>query len=113
MSLLWVLYDFHGTIPNMEYLIEPHRIATIAWTGIVTTVVAIYLEGIALQTATATDASLTFSSEPVWASIFAVILLHETLNLNAYIGGAVILLACITGALSDIPTEEEPAQLED
>ena len=104
LSLLWVLYDFHGTIPNMGYLIEPHRIATIAWTGIVTTVFAIYLEGIALQKATATDAALTFASEPVWASMFAVILLHETLNLNAYIGGAVILIACITGAVSDIPS---------
>lgn len=105
LSLLWVLYDFHGTIPNMGYLIEPHRIATIAWTGIVTTVFAIYLEGIALQKATATDAALTFASEPVWASMFAVILLHETLNLNAYIGGAVILVACITGAVSDIPSD--------
>ncbi|CAB9519357.1 EamA-like transporter family [Seminavis robusta] len=103
MSLLWVLYDYHGVIPNMEYLIEPHRIATIAWTGIVTTVFAIYLEGVALQTASATDAALTFSSEPVWASLFAMILLHEKLNLNAYIGGAVILIACVTGALSDIP----------
>ena len=107
LSLLWVLYDFHGTIPNMGYLIEPHRIATIAWTGVVTTVFAIYLEGIALQKATATDAALTFASEPVWASMFAVILLHETLNLNAYIGGAVILIACVTGAVSDIPTEDK------
>lgn len=105
-SLLWVLYDFHGTIPNMGYLIEPHRIATIAWTGIVTTIFAIYLEGIALQKATATDAALTFASEPVWASIFAVILLHETVNLNAYIGGAVILIACVVGAVSDIPTDD-------
>ena len=107
LSLLWVLYDFNGSIPNMGYLIEPHRIATIAWTGIVTTVFAIYLEGIALQKATATDAALTFASEPVWASMFAVILLHETLNLNAYIGGAVILMACITGALSDMPTDND------
>lgn len=112
LSLLWLLYDFHGTIPNMEYLIEPHRIGTIAWTGIVTTVFAIYLEGIALQKASATDAALTFSSEPVWASMFAAILLHETLNLNAYIGGAVILMACVTGALSDLPSEDKLLEAE-
>ena len=112
MSLLWVLYDFHGSIPNMGYLIEPHRIATIAWTGIVTTVVAIFLEGIALQKATATDAALTFSSEPVWAAMFAGVLLHEQLTLNSYVGGSVILLACVIGALSDMPAqgvEEEPS----
>lgn len=115
LSLLWVLHDFHGSIPNMEYLVEPHRIATILWTGIVTTVFAIYLEGLALQKASATDAALTFSSEPVWATMFAAVLLHETLNLNSYVGGAVILLACVTGALSDMPTEEEeePSEIKD
>jgi drug/metabolite transporter (DMT)-like permease len=102
VSLLWVLYDFHGIIPDMGYLIEPHRIGTIAWTGIVTTVIAIYLEGIALQKASATDAALIFSSEPVWASMFAMMLLHEKLGLNSYIGGAVILFACVTGAMSDL-----------
>jgi drug/metabolite transporter (DMT)-like permease len=86
--------------------LDPHRVAAIAWTGIVTTVFAIYLEGIALQTATATDAALTFSSEPVWASIFGVWLLHEQLNTNAYVGGAIILLACVIGALSDLPPAE-------
>jgi drug/metabolite transporter (DMT)-like permease len=111
MSLLWVLYDFGGTIPNMGYLLEPHRMVAILWTGMVTTVFAIYLEGIALQKASATDAALTFSSEPVWASIFAVFLLHETLGLNSYIGGAVIMAACLVGALADIPAEnKEEAQ---
>jgi drug/metabolite transporter (DMT)-like permease len=79
-------------------------LAAIAWTGIVTTVLAIYFEGVALQTATATDAALTFSSEPVWASLFGVWLLHEHLNLNAYIGGSIILTACVIGALSDLST---------
>lgn len=86
---------------------DPHRLAAIAWTGIMTTVVAIYFEGVALQTATATDAALTFSSEPVWASLFGVWLLHEQLNANAYIGGSIILMACVIGALSDLPAAIE------
>lgn len=76
--------------------------AAIAWTGIATTVLAIYFEGVALQTATATDAALTFSSEPVWASLFGMWLLHEQLNFNAYVGGSIILVACVVGALSDL-----------
>lgn len=101
-SFLWVLYDFNGVIPNMAYMAEPHRIAAIVWTGIVTTVVAIYIEGVALQKATATDASLAFSTEPVWASMFGFLLLHETLGSESYVGGAVILLACLIGAASDL-----------
>ena len=102
MALLWVLYDFHGTIPNFGYMIEPHRIAAIGWTGIVTTVVAIFIEGIALQKASATDASLAFSTEPIWASLFGFILLHETLGINSYVGGALILTACLVGAIADL-----------
>jgi drug/metabolite transporter (DMT)-like permease len=82
------------------YQIEPHRIGAILWTGIVTTVLAIYFEGIALQVASATEAALLFSSEPVWASLFGAWLLHERLNMNAYIGGAIILSACIFSAWS-------------
>mmetsp|Transcript_26276 Transcript_26276/g.40301 ORF Transcript_26276/g.40301 Transcript_26276/m.40301 type:complete len:445 (+) Transcript_26276:113-1447(+) len=103
LSLVWVLYDFHGSLPNMEYMMEPHRLAAVGWTGIMTTVVAIYLEGVALQTASATEAALTFASEPVWASMFGAWLLHEQLDTNAYVGGAVILCACIMGALADLP----------
>jgi len=69
-----------------------------------TTVVAIYLEGIALQVASATEASLLFSSEPVWASLFGAWLLHEQLGINSYVGGAIILGACILSAASDMPS---------
>lgn len=107
LSLLWVLYDYHGIIPNFSYMIEPHRIATVLWTGIVTTVVAIFLQGTALKTATATDAAITFSSEPVWASLFGFLLLKEQLQLSVYVGGAIVLLACLVGSLTDVEKEPE------
>lgn len=112
VAMLWVLYDFDFTIPNMSYMLEPHRIGAIAWTGIMTTVVAIYFEGMALQVATATEAALTFASEPVWASLFGAWLLKEKLNINSYVGGAIILTACLMSAIADLPsssssTEEE------
>ena len=63
-AFLWVLYDYDWTIPNFGYMIEPHRLAAIGWTGIVTTVFAIYMEGVALQTATATDAAAASDLRP-------------------------------------------------
>lgn len=110
LSLFWVLSDFHWSLPDFSYMLEWHRLAAIGWTGIVTTVVAIFLEGIALQTATATDASIAFSSEPVWASLFALLLLNEKLGMNSYVGGAIILTACLIGALSDLPPDEKKDQ---
>jgi drug/metabolite transporter (DMT)-like permease len=112
LSFLWVLYDYHGTIPDFGYMMEWHRIAAIAWTGIVTTVFAIFLEGIALQTASATDASIAFSSEPVWASIFGRLLLNERLSSRSYTGGGIIMLACLIGALSDLQAAEKESPAE-
>jgi len=106
-SLLWVLHDFHGTVPDLSYMIEPHRIGAIFWTGIMTTVVAIYLEGIALQYVSATEAALTFASEPVWASLFAAWLLHEEFGTNTFVGGGILLAACLLGALSNTDSDEE------
>ena len=102
LSLGWVLIDFNGHIPNMEYMLDYHRLGAIAWTGIATTVFAIFLEGIALQTASATDASITFASEPVWAALFGAWLLNEKFGANTYVGGSIILGACLVGALSDL-----------
>lgn len=107
LAFLWVLYDFNGIIPDFSYMIEPHRIAAIGWTGVVTTVVAIFIEGIALQAASATDASLAFSTEPVWASLFGFILLNETLGISSYVGGALILSACLIGAISDLRSSQK------
>lgn len=107
LSMLWVLYDYDFSFPNFGYLIEPHRIATLLWTGIVTTVFAIYLEGTALQKASATDASIAFSSEPVWASMFGYLLLGERLGTNAYVGGTIIMMACLLGALSDLGQSQD------
>lgn len=109
LALFWVLYDYHWSFPNFAYMIEPHRLAAIGWTGIVTTVFAIFLEGIALQTATATDAAITFSSEPVWASMFGFFLLNEQLGISSYVGGGIIMAACLVGALSDMKGEDEAA----
>eukprot|EP00542_Grammatophora_oceanica_P013912 CAMPEP_0194030630 /NCGR_PEP_ID=MMETSP0009_2-20130614/4038_1 /TAXON_ID=210454 /ORGANISM="Grammatophora oceanica, Strain CCMP 410" /LENGTH=477 /DNA_ID=CAMNT_0038670605 /DNA_START=168 /DNA_END=1601 /DNA_ORIENTATION=- len=116
-SLAWVLYDYHGTLPDFGYMVEYHRLIAIAWTGIMTTVVAIYFEGLALQTASATDAAITFASEPVWASLFGAWLLREKLNVNTYVGGSIILVACLLGAIADLPgfkkSEEDTGEVID
>ena len=49
--------------------------------------------------------AIIFSSEPVWASIFGFLLLHEQLSQSSYIGGAIILGACLLGALSDLDAD--------
>lgn len=110
LSFLWMLKDNNGVLPDFSFMIETHRLATLLWTGVITTLFAIYLEGTALKVASATDASIAFSSEPVWATLFGFLLLHETLGFNAYVGGFVIMTACLIGALSDASATDEEGE---
>jgi drug/metabolite transporter (DMT)-like permease len=100
LHFFWVLIDDNCHIPDLSYMIEIHRIIALAWTGIVTTVGACVLQGLALERISATDAALIFSSEPVWGSLFAGWLLNERMSFTTYIGGFFILLACIIGSLT-------------
>ena len=99
-TFLWVLYDNGGTFPALGYMVETNRIIILFWTGVVTTVIAIILQGIALQKASATDAALIFSSDPVWSSLFAGWLLNERPNATTYVGGVFILTGCLIGSIA-------------
>ena len=63
-----------------------------------------------------TDASIILASEPLWATGFAALLLHEPLEASSAIGGALILsaLACneglFDGILPDSITGRLPGQ---
>ena len=114
-SMIWLYYDRINsrnndndnrassiqTIPIelYHYMFDDiHNTVALLWTGIITTIGAIVLQGIALQTASSTDASLIFSTEPIFGSIFAKWLLNETITTSTYIGGSFILVACILGS---------------
>lgn len=48
---------------------------------------------------TPTRTGLIFSLEPVFAALFAFIFVHETLNMNGYIGGALILAGVLAATI--------------
>lgn len=106
MSFLWVLFEHQG-FPDLTYMLEPHRLVALAWTGTVTSVGCMILQGIALQRATATDAALIFATDPVWGSLFAGWLLGESLTFSSYVGGGIILVASMTGAIAGAIDEQQ------
>jgi len=64
LSLLWLMSDFNFHFPNMAYMLDIHRVGAVLWTSLVTTVLAVWLQGIALKSVSAIEAALTFSTEP-------------------------------------------------
>jgi len=78
----------------MEWLSNIDILAALAWTGIITTALTIYMETVALKTISAAEATLIFSTEPIWGSAFATAIVGEHLGIEAGLGAAMILGGC-------------------
>ena len=78
----------------------------IAYTGLISTSLTIWLQAKVFKRLPSTDASIILSSEPLWAVVVAAVLLHAEVGMNTVIGGALILsaLACNEG-LFNAPLE--------
>ena len=73
----------------------------LAWTGVMTTALTIYLETVALGSCSAQDATLLLTTEPLWALLFANALLGEHMGTPAEKAGALlVLLSCVSCCLS-------------
>ena len=108
LSMVWCISDgWIGTegagsygLPSM--FLEPNlRMASLAvlWTGIVTTALNRFIETTALGKMKSAEASVILATEPLWASLFAALWLGEDFGANDYLGGALIVLACLATAL--------------
>lgn len=86
--------------------------AAIAYTGVVSTALTIWLTAKVFKRLPSTDASIILASEPLWATGFAALLLGEQLSVSSGVGGALILgaLACNEGACDGLLRPAEPAR---
>jgi len=73
--------------------------AAVAWTGVITTAMNRFVETTALSRMSSVEASVILATEPLWAAFFAALLLHENFGVNDYVGGALIVLACLANTL--------------
>ena len=78
-----------------EWFSDPYVVGLIAWTGIASTALSVYMETRALQTLSATEATLLLSTEPLWGSAFAALVIGEQFGVDAAVGGALILAGCL------------------
>lgn len=108
ICMIWCLSDGWigqaGTesfgLPNL--FLEPSlgmAAAAVAWTGLTTTALNRFVETTALGRVNSAEASVILATEPLWAALFAALLLSENFGVNDYVGGALIVLACLANAL--------------
>jgi drug/metabolite transporter (DMT)-like permease len=78
-----------------EWLSNPEIMFALLWTGVVCTALTLYLETLAMKSISAAETTLLISSEPLWAALFAWMLVGENLGVNGAVGGLFIVGACV------------------
>ena len=84
----------HATLPGL-FLDDNMRLVAFAavWTGLITTAANRLGETTALGKLSSAEASVLLATEPLWAALFAALLLGEQLGWNDGVGGALIVAA--------------------
>ena len=72
--------------------------AGLLWTGVVTTALVRVGETAGLARVPQADAAVIVATEPLWAGVFGVLLLDETLGRSDLIGGALVVAACLVSS---------------
>jgi len=99
----WLLDDSRRAVCTLPGLLLDPSMRTVAlaatWTGLVTTAANRLGETTALGKVSSSQASVLLATEPLWAALFAALLLGESLGLNDAAGGALIVGACVVNAV--------------
>ena len=105
--LSWIWCILVGSTSSLMTLLLSDPIHTniplvlsVLWTGIISTSINYVIEIAALGRVPPAEASVLLASEPIWAALFAAVVIGNTsLGINDYIGGSCIVAACLVNAL--------------
>lgn len=103
----WMFQDGWESMGLPGLLLDPNmkQVAlAVIWTGILSTSLNFCIEITAIGRVPCSEASVILATEPLWAGVFAALLYHETFGLSDYIGGFLMISACLVNTLkpSDI-----------
>jgi len=79
----------------MNFVSQPTILFSLFWTGCITTALTIYMESMALKSLSAAETTLILSTEPLWGTAFAAVVLGEQLGVDTGIGTFLIISACL------------------
>ena len=78
-----------------SWITDPMILAGLFWTGVVTTALTVYMETVALETLSAAETTLIFSTEPLWGTLTAATVMGEQLGMDSAIGALLIVTGCV------------------
>mmetsp|Transcript_12857 Transcript_12857/g.27077 ORF Transcript_12857/g.27077 Transcript_12857/m.27077 type:complete len:469 (-) Transcript_12857:77-1483(-) len=108
ICMIWCFSESWMGTPGAEHYALPglftdpsiqHVAGAVFWTGLITTALNRFVETTALGKISSAEASVILATEPLWAALFAALWLSEDFGANDYIGGALIVGACLATSL--------------
>jgi drug/metabolite transporter (DMT)-like permease len=116
ISLVWMLWEAwskgHLDASLLDPVLSSPTVAgSIVYLGVVTTAITRIGETKALGSVSSGDASILMTTEPLWAAVFGSLLMNENLGLSAWVGGGLILAACLVNMVEESQVEEWKAKI--
>lgn len=78
------------------------------WNGLVPSAFTTWAQSYGQSVVSPTAANLFYSSQPIWTAAISVAVLHETLDVNEFAGGACILAATLLAASASTAEQVDP-----
>lgn len=79
----------------IAWVSNPSILQSILWTGLINTALTIYLETVALKSVSAMETTIFLSTEPIFGSVFAGMVLGESFGQGGVLGAFIISVGCI------------------
>jgi drug/metabolite transporter (DMT)-like permease len=97
---------------SWNHLLSPEVVAAVVFSGIIATSLTIWLQSIVFSRLPAMEASIILTSEPLWATLFAVLLVGEHVGILEGVGGALIIAACVVNVLPGQAEQADPPEVQ-
>ena len=91
--------DFFQNVGDLTILMDPAHMASLFYTGLISSALAVVIESAALEYVSSEDTSIIFSTEPLFAAATSAVVLGERLKPSGMLGGFAILSACLLSQL--------------
>jgi len=109
-GLIWALVD-NGGLPDMatvsQSLSQMPVAASVVWTGLITTALTVLLQTTSLGVLSSTETTVLYSTEPIWGAAFAHAVLGESIGMNTWVGGSLIISACLCSSVDTSSLKEK------
>jgi drug/metabolite transporter (DMT)-like permease len=96
----WASSAGHTLADLQPVLDSPTAMAAMTYLSVFTTAAAVAVQSYAFKRVSAADTAIIFVTEPVWAAGIALFFLGETLGPAEWLGGLLIIGACLVNELN-------------